>query len=99
MVFRDNFKRFIEEKTGMKTSNFLKELGMSYSVVKSLDEEGIEALTEKQLNLVEWDGHAAKYDLRPWTRSGEPAKGITLSLEELAALHEIIGAELEKVKA
>lgn len=41
MVFRDNFKRFIEEKTGMKTSNFLKELGMSYSVVKSLDEEGI----------------------------------------------------------
>lgn len=50
MVFRDNFKRFIEEKTGMKTSNFLKELGMSYSVVKSLDEEGIEVLTEKQLN-------------------------------------------------
>lgn len=50
MVFRDNFKRFIEEKTGMKTSTFLKELGMSYSVVKSLDEEGIEALTEKQLN-------------------------------------------------
>lgn len=50
MVFRDNFKRFIEEKTGMKTSNFLKELDMSYSVVKSLDEEGIEALTEKQLN-------------------------------------------------
>ena len=53
----------------------------------------------KQLNLVEWDGHAAKYDLRPWSRSGEPAKGITLSLEELAALHEIIGTELEKVKA
>lgn len=50
MVFRDNFKRFIEEKTGMKTSTFLKELGMSYSVVKSLDEEGIEVLTEKQLN-------------------------------------------------
>lgn len=50
MVFRDNFKRFIEEKTGMKTSTFLKELGMSYSVVKSLDEEGIEALTEKQVN-------------------------------------------------
>lgn len=39
MVFRDNFKRFIEEKTGMKTSNFLKELGMSYSVVKSLDND------------------------------------------------------------
>lgn len=50
MVFRDNFKRIIEENTGMKTSNFLKELGMSYSVVKSLDEEGIEVLTEKQLN-------------------------------------------------
>lgn len=50
MVFRDNFKRFIEEKTGMKTSSFLKELGMSYSVVKSLEEEGIEVLTEKQLN-------------------------------------------------
>lgn len=50
MVFRDNFKRFIEEKTGMKTSTFLKELGMSYSVVKSLDEEGIEVLTEKQVN-------------------------------------------------
>lgn len=50
MVFRDNFKRFIEENTGMKTSNFLKELGMSYSVVKSLDEEGIEVLTEKQVN-------------------------------------------------
>lgn len=50
MVFRDNFKRFIEEKTGMKTSSFLKELGMSYNVVKLLEEEGIEALTEKQLH-------------------------------------------------
>lgn len=53
----------------------------------------------KELNVVIWDEKYTKYDLRTWNPNGKPGKGITLSLEELAALHEIIGAELEKVKA
>lgn len=53
----------------------------------------------KELNVVVWDEKYTKYDLRTWNPNGKPGKGITLSLEELAALHEIIGAELEKVKA
>ena len=43
----------------------------------------------KQLNLVEWDGHAAKYDLRPWN-GDRCGKGITLTGEELEALLGIL---------
>ena len=50
-----------------------------------------------ELNLISWNDGAAKYDLRSWdpehTKMG---KGVTLTEEELKALGEMIGTELEK---
>ena len=45
----------------------------------------------KELNMVSWNGHDPKYDLREWspdkTRMG---KGITLNQDEVDALKQII---------
>lgn len=41
----------------------------------------------KELNLVSWNGAAAKYDLRDWAPDHEKmGKGITLTKDEAAAL-------------
>jgi hypothetical protein len=45
----------------------------------------------KELNLVSWNGHAPKYDIRDW--SGDHSKmgrGVTLSREELLALRDVL---------
>lgn len=45
----------------------------------------------KELNLISWNGKEAKYDLRDWAPEHEKmGKGITLSLEELKKLKEIL---------
>ena len=45
----------------------------------------------KELNMVSWNGHDPKYDLREWspdkTRMG---KGITLNQDEVDALKQIL---------
>ncbi len=46
----------------------------------------------KELNLVSWNGAAAKYDLRDWAPDHEKmGKGITLNKEEAAALARLLG--------
>lgn len=46
---------------------------------------------KKELNLVSWNGRAAKYDLREWAPEHEKmGKGITLSVEELKALKHLL---------
>jgi hypothetical protein len=46
---------------------------------------------EKQLNLVSWNDRDPKYDLRDWAPDGEKmGKGVTLSIEELLALKELL---------
>ncbi len=49
----------------------------------------------KELNLISWNGRDPKYDLRDWapdhTRMG---KGVTLSVEELKKLRDLLN-ELE----
>lgn len=46
----------------------------------------------KELNLVSWNGAAAKYDLRDWAPDHEKmGKGITLNREEAAALARLLG--------
>ena len=41
----------------------------------------------KELNLVEWNGRAAVYDVRSWDPDHEKmSKGITITEEEMAAL-------------
>ena len=45
----------------------------------------------KELNLVSWNGKEAKYDIRDWAPEHEKmGKGITLNLEELSKLKEIL---------
>lgn len=43
------------------------------------------------MNLVSWNGKEAKYDLRDWAPEHEKmGKGITLSVEELRKLKELL---------
>ena len=45
----------------------------------------------KELNLISWNNREPKYDLRDWAPEHEKmGKGITLSLEELKSLKEIL---------
>ena len=45
----------------------------------------------KELNLVSWNGAAAKYDLRDWAPEHEKmGKGITLTKDEGAALARLL---------
>ena len=48
----------------------------------------------KELNLIEWGEHKAKYDLRPWNDDrSEMTKGVTLSREEM----ELLITEVQKI--
>ncbi len=45
----------------------------------------------KELNMVEWNGKAAKYDIRDWhPNHGKMGRGITLSKDEMKELVELI---------
>ncbi|WP_425755292.1 YdbC family protein [Ihubacter sp. rT4E-8] len=45
----------------------------------------------KELNLISWNGAAAKYDLRDWAPDHEKmGKGITLNKEEAGALAKLL---------
>ena len=45
----------------------------------------------KELNLISWNGKEAKYDLRDWAPEHDKmGKGITLTLDELKALKELL---------
>lgn len=45
----------------------------------------------KELNMVEWNGKAAKYDLRDWRPDHEKmGRGITLSKNEMKELADLI---------
>ena len=47
----------------------------------------------KELNLISWNGQEPKYDLRDWAPEHEKmGKGITLTIEELKALTEILNS-------
>ena len=51
---------------------------------------------KKELNLVSWNGKEPKFDLRDWAPEHEKmGKGITLSVEELKTLRDLLnGMEL-----
>ena len=47
----------------------------------------------KELNLISWNEREPKYDLRDWAPEHEKmGKGVTLSIEELRALKELLGS-------
>ncbi len=46
---------------------------------------------EKQLNMISWNDHDPKYDIRDWSPDGERmSKGISLSAEEMAMLKGVL---------
>ena len=50
---------------------------------------------ERQLNMISWNDHEPKYDLRDWSPHGSKmSKGISLSHDEMAVLKDILN-ELE----
>ena len=47
----------------------------------------------KELNLISWNGKEAKYDLRDWAPEHEKmGKGVTLSVDELKQLKELLNS-------
>ena len=50
---------------------------------------------ERQLNMIGWNDHEPKYDIRDWSPDGtKMSKGISMTRDELAALKDILN-ELE----
>ena len=46
---------------------------------------------KKELNLISWNGKESKYDLRDWAPEHEKmGKGITLTIDELKVLKDIL---------
>ncbi|WP_242274397.1 YdbC family protein [Bacillus cereus group sp. BfR-BA-01310] len=47
----------------------------------------------KELNIISWNGKEAKYDLRDWAPNHEKmGKGITLTVEELKTLNNVLNS-------
>ena len=45
----------------------------------------------KELNMVSWNDHEPKYDIREWSPDhSRMGKGVTLTVDELATLKELI---------
>lgn len=66
--------------------------GIKYEIVKELGKiSETKSGWIKELNLVTWNDREAKYDLRDWSPEHEKmGKGITLSVEELKALRDLL---------
>ncbi|MGN0974685.1 MAG: YdbC family protein [Gemmiger sp.] len=46
---------------------------------------------ERQLNMISWNDHEPKYDIRDWSPDGSRmGKGISMSRDEVAVLKEIL---------
>ena len=51
----------------------------------------------KELNLISWNGAAAKFDIREWDPEHEKmGKGVTLTNDEAEALYGLLGKALKK---
>ncbi|MBT9813714.1 hypothetical protein GPL26_29515 [Enterocloster citroniae] len=65
---------------------------LKYHIVQTLVVFPADGEFHKELNLIEWGDHKAKYDLRGWNSDRtEMTKGVTLSKEEMQILKEKIG--------
>lgn len=66
---------------------------LSYEIVQNIGILSESGSWKKELNLIQWGDNIAKYDIRPWnsdhTRGG---KGVTLSLEEMKALKDLLNS-------
>jgi hypothetical protein len=47
----------------------------------------------KELNLISWNDREPKFDIRDWSGDGiKMGKGVTLTVDELIALREVLNA-------
>ena len=54
---------------------------------------------KKELNLIEWNGRPAVYDIRDWSPDHKlMGKGVTLTTEELVALAGVFKADTKSTK-
>ena len=65
---------------------------IKYDIIKQI---GVLSTSEsgwtKELNLVSWNDREPKYDLRDWSADRKRrGKGVTLSVEELSVLKELL---------
>ena len=50
---------------------------------------------ERQLNMISWNDHESKYDIRDWSPDGSKmSKGISMTRDELVILKDVLN-ELE----
>lgn len=67
---------------------------IKYEIIKTIGTISTSAKGwTKELNLISWNDRKPKYDLRDWAPEHEKmGKGVTLSIEELRALKELLGS-------
>lgn len=65
---------------------------IKYEIVETIGEIATSTKGwKKELNVISWNGREPKYDLRDWAPDhGKMGKGITLTVEELKKLKEIL---------
>jgi len=76
------------------------EANFDFIVHEKLGEIGEQGKYRKELRIIEWGRYDPKFDLRPWDTSDADGrrmnKGITLSLDEIIKLKEVLdGINLE----
>ena len=70
----------------MPDRDFTFEIEEHFGVISSRDDGW-----SKELNLVRWNGAAAKYDIREWAPDhSRMAKGLTFTAEELGELRRLL---------
>lgn len=73
---------------------------LKYEITKEIGviSEGAKGWS-KELNMVSWNDHEPKYDIREWSPDhSRMGKGVTLTVDELATLKELIdGLGLDEI--
>lgn len=63
---------------------------IEFTIIKNIEVLDRDSKWHKELNLVSWNGHSPKYDIRSWSEDHKQfSKGITLSEEELKTLLKV----------
>ena len=66
---------------------------IGYEIIQTIGVLSESGTWKKELNIVQWGDNIAKYDIRAWNADHTKAgKGITLSVEELKSLRDLINS-------
>lgn len=71
------------------TKDFRYEIVREIGALSSFRYDG--SLWHKEINVVSWNGHDPKFDIRDWSNDhSQMRKGITLSRDEIRALYKLL---------